>query len=558
MPTANTCPQCNSIFVVTDDDRVFLKKLAPVIGKNTFELPEPTLCPDCRQMRRQAAVNQLVLYRNTCALTGKPVVSHFHPDSGYTVYSQEAWWGDGWDPLSYGREFDFTRPFFEQFQELAKVVPYPALSTAYQYDENSEYTNYSGKNKNCYLIFDSDENRDCYYSYSLNGCSDCIDCHRVRRSELTAHSVDCLQCYNAAYVHNCQTCSDSMFLSSCIGCKNCIFCVNLKNKEYFVENKEVSPEQFTEIRSSLVSREAINTAAEHFQRFILGFPHRAMHGFQTENCTGDYLLNCKNAHNCFDGENLWDCRHAFQSPLPLKDSMDTEQSGEGERMYETSNCVYNTYDVYFSVTCWPVRSTFYSAFCGSISDCFGCTGLRHKKYCILNKQYSKEEYETLVPKMIEHMKKSGEWGQFFPPSLALFPYNETIAFDHVPLTKEQALALGYTWRDEAPADRQAATFVPPSTITDVPDSVVQERLACSACGKNYKVTAQELALLRRKNLPLPMECFFCRYRSRLKSRNPRKLWDRKCAKCEKAIRTTYSPERPEIVCCEECYLATVF
>jgi len=31
------------------------------------------------------------------------------------------------------------------------------------------------------------------------------------------------------------------------------------------------------------------------------------------------------------------------------------------------------------------------------------------KYCILNKQYSKEEYEELVPKIIEHMQKTGEW-----------------------------------------------------------------------------------------------------------------------------------------------------
>jgi hypothetical protein len=27
-----------------------------------------------------------------------------------------------------------------------------------------------------------------------------------------------------------------------------------------------------------------------------------------------------------------------------------------------------------------------------------------KEYCILNKQYTKEEYEILVPKIIEHMK----------------------------------------------------------------------------------------------------------------------------------------------------------
>jgi hypothetical protein len=43
---------------------------------------------------------------------------------------------------------------------------------------------------------------------------------------------------------------------------------------------------------------------------------------------------------------------------------------------------------------------------GNSSNLFGCIGLRGKEYCILNKQYTKEEYEALVPKIIEKMKES--------------------------------------------------------------------------------------------------------------------------------------------------------
>ena len=39
------------------------------------------------------------------------------------------------------------------------------------------------------------------------------------------------------------------------------------------------------------------------------------------------------------------------------------------------------------------------------SDAFGCIGLRNKQYCILNKQYTKQEYEELVPKIISHMNE---------------------------------------------------------------------------------------------------------------------------------------------------------
>lgn len=41
-------------------------------------------------------------------------------------------------------------------------------------------------------------------------------------------------------------------------------------------------------------------------------------------------------------------------------------------------------------------------------------------------------------------------------------------------------------------------------------------------------------------------------------RNPHKLFSRTCAKCGKSIQTTYSPERPEVVYCEQCYLAAVY
>ena len=66
----------------------------------------------------------------------------------------------------------------------------------------------------------------------------------------------------------------------------------------------------------------------------------------------------------------------------------------------------------------------------------------------MNKQYTKEEYEELVPKIIEHMKTPltnpllggegmSERGEFFPMHSSHYAYNETIAQDFFPLTKEQ-------------------------------------------------------------------------------------------------------------------------
>lgn len=62
----------------------------------------------------------------------------------------------------------------------------------------------------------------------------------------------------------------------------------------------------------------------------------------------------------------------------------------------------------------------------NISNCFGCVGLHDGyEHCILNTQYTKEEYQLLVPQIIEHMMKTGEWEESFPPKLSSYGYNET-------------------------------------------------------------------------------------------------------------------------------------
>ncbi|MDI6883360.1 MAG: hypothetical protein QMC93_02760 [Patescibacteria group bacterium] len=240
--------------------------------------------------------------------------------------------------------------------------------------------------------------------------------------------------------------------------------------------------------------------------------------------------------------------------------------------------------------------------CISSSNLFGCVGLRHKQYCILNKQYTKEEYERLVPKIIEHMKempyvdKKGrvyKYGEFFPPELSPFGYNETIAQEYFPLTKEQAIKQGYKWQDPEQRNYQIdiKTEELPDHIKDVKDDILGKVIQCAnaslqgsdpckaQCTTAFKLIEPELRFYKRMNLPLPRLCPNCRHYQRLKQRNPLKLWKRRCmcggqasvngvykntikhfhgdSPCPNEFETTYSPDRPEIVYCEPCYLAEV-
>ena len=83
------------------------------------------------------------------------------------------------------------------------------------------------------------------------------------------------------------------------------------------------------------------------------------------------------------------------------------------------------------------------------SFCIGCIGLKNMSYCILNKQYTKEEWEVLAEKIFGTMEADGSLGSFFPASMCPFYFNDTLAYlIDDSFTKEEVEAEGYLWRDE--------------------------------------------------------------------------------------------------------------
>jgi hypothetical protein len=228
--------------------------------------------------------------------------------------------------------------------------------------------------------------------------------------------------------------------------------------------------------------------------------------------------------------------------------------------------------------------------CFSAQDCFGCFGLKQKQYCIFNKQYLKEDYFILREKIIEHMRKGGEWGEYFPASVSPFSYNESMAQDYFPLTKNEALKAGYKWYDRPARDYKITlnTEDLPETISETKEEIINEVIQCSSqnskedkgkfslCTTAFNITSLELTLYKKMKIPIPEKCFPCRRQDRFTLRNPRKLWHRKCMcgsagspstminhfhgteKCKVEFETSYPPGRPEIIYCEKCYQAEVY
>ncbi len=550
------CKQCTQQFKTIDKDLDFYKRM---------DVPIPSLCPDCRGQRRLAWRNERTLFKRKCDLTGKPTISFYPQESPFKVYAQDSWWSDKWDAKEYGRDFDFSRPFLEQFNELLKEVPHMAMVVSH--GENSDYCPYAVYYKNSYMCVSGVVGEDMYYSFWSHDSKDCMDCYGCFQCEKCYECIQCINLYNSIYCKDSDNSHDLAFCVNCDGCKSCIGCYGLRHKEYYVFNKKVTPEEYErinkEIRSSaqelIKMREKMN---QHLQKY----PQRALQMVNTENCTGDYLLNCKDSHDCYLSEGLQDCAYMWDIPDGCKDSMDCIFSPGNELTYNTISTL-NGYNCIVLPFCWDVKTSSYSFQCFYSSNLFGCIGLKREKYCILNKQYSKEEYEELVPRIIEHMKKNSEWGEFFPVEMSPFGYNHTAAQVYFPLSREEALEREWPWADKDPeptkVEKTVAAAEVPESIADIPDNIVDWAITGEVTGKPFRIIPQELAFYRKMGLPVPRRHPNQRHQERQDMLNPYRLYERKCDKCETIIKTTFAPDPKGghggvIVYCEKCYLETVY
>lgn len=557
-----TCRECSADFQITAEDLAFLDKIAPVIAGRKFEVSQPTRCPDCRQQRRHAWRNERKLYHRNCDATGEPLISMYGQNNPHVIYKIDVWQGDSWDELSYGRDFDFSRPFFEQFKALQLAVPRLALSA--MHNENAPYVNHSGYNKNCHLIFAAEYNEDCMYGTQVIKSKNCVDTLNCYESESCYEVFDCEKCYGLFFSKNCSNCSDSWFLEDCKGCSNCLCCMNLRNKNNCFFNEQLTPEEFTARKKDFLARvnsEGVEKIRDEFREFTHKFPHRAATIVNCEHVEGDYLQNSKNLKHCFDLSYAEDCAYVYTG-FTIKDLRDICHTTEAEMGYEGLSFGFGAYGCLFTHGSWSSRNSLYCDIVQNCADCFGCVCVKQKKHCILNKKYSKEEYEALVPKIIEHMKKDGEWGEFFPMHCSPFAYNETLAQEYYPLSKKDVEKKKWLWREEKDEIPQVSKKIEasavPRDIKDVPDDILNWAIDCSITKRPYKIIKQELDFYRKMLLPVPRIHPEERHRRRMSERNPRKLWNRTCDNCSREIQTTFAPDRPEKIYCEECYLKEVY
>jgi hypothetical protein len=300
--------------------------------------------------------------------------------------------------------------------------------------------------------------------------------------------------------------------------------VGLRDKQYFYKNEQYSKKEYEKILKSynLHTFEGQERAKREFDNFKKSFDLTEPFMIHCINCLGDALLNSNNAKFCYNGRRLHNVKF-FENGNDIKDGYDMLTGGENEMCYEGIT-PDNDRLALFTIFSYKCSDITYTEYCFGSQDLFGCVGLKQSQNCILNKQYSKEEYFKLREKIIEHMKKTGEYGEFFPAKYSPFGYNETVADNYYPLDKESVKKQGFNYFDNLQITKDKGTITSdkiPNNINDVKDDFTKEILTCESTGRNYFITKDELNFYRKMQIPIPKKCFFVRHQERLLKRKPR-------------------------------------
>jgi uncharacterized protein YbaR (Trm112 family) len=567
------CQNCKKQFTIEPDDFAFYEKI---------QVPSPNFCPDCRQQRRMSWRNDYNFYMRECALCKNRVLSIYSIDKPTPVYCPKCWWGDQWSAKDYGKSIDLDKPFFLQFKELLNKVPALAiLNDDGIASVNCQYTNYFALGKNCYMVINSWKVEECMYSVCLVGAKNVVDSAVILKGgEHLHHAINVDASFRSRYVFNSMGLMNCSYCFDCRNCSNCFMSIGLRNKQYYFQNKQHTKEEYEKILKEYVLSTWSGTekARKEFEEFILRYPRKHANIVKSVNCSGDYLVNSKNAKHCYITVRVENSKY-FERGDTIRDSYDCLSGGEQELCYDSIN-PDNSYRALFTSYCHKDNDVLYSDSCQSSEQLFGCVGLKNAKYCVLNKQYIKEDYEELVSKLTEKMTERGEYGEFFPASLSPFCYNESVAQDEFPLSKEEVLATGFAWQENFTKTVGKETLIDiPDDINEIKNSILRDVLVCASCKRNYRITEEEFRFYRQNQIPIPRSCFFCRLRQLYKERGPVHLWMRTCQcsglkskngiyenttvhfhgsiHCPNEFETSYAPERPEIVYREACYNAEV-
>ena len=208
-------------------------------------------------------------------------------------------------------------------------------------------------------------------------------------------------------------------------------------------------------------------------------------------------------------------------------------------------------NVYFASDVW------YSRISPNSANLFGCVGMRRGNYAIFNKPLAKEEFQKQKQSILNHMRETGELGEFFPVALSPFCYNESVAQDYFPLEREVVIKDGWKWREDPDEQTSTKRLLAPEAASLTDEEVLKAVFRCQTSERSYRITRQELQFYRKHSLRLPTNCPEERLLRRIRSKRPRRQLRRHCAHCAIEVQTSLSQQDCANLLCEQCFQNSV-
>lgn len=490
-----TCSITGSEFPIYQSDKDFLEKISPTFAGKRFLLSLPKVFYQERLRTIMVQRNERKLYKKKSCITDKELICVFDPASPYKTCEYDIRHSEAVDNKSVGIDFDESMWFALQLNRLVKqAILRPLLRTVDC--ENCQYNNYVAHSKNCYMCFSCVISENCVYSYYCDNCEYCYEC---------MHTENCKYCFNVLHGMHCYKCFASRNMESCTECYNssnlrncsyCIDCHDLEDKKYCIKNQAVSQEIFEQALWEIEIKALPSLVGRNMKQEII----------LSEKCLGNAIHE---SSRCKFGYLLYKhCEQVSYSSRIVSCSNIMDSYGElaSEYIYSSVTCTAGGYMIGFSAFCYPsCQRLRYCYDCLNCQDCFWCVGLKDSQFCILNKQYSKAEYELQVAKIIQDLESRSEWGKLLIQSP--FWYNDTIAQDYYPLERQEALEQWFSRQDNHydPSIWIQATIawdhIP--NIHKVDDSILQAIILCKETQRPFRISKTELDFYRKHHIDLP-------------------------------------------------------
>lgn len=578
------CSRTGEEFPIYKSDIDMLEKISPTIAGKKFLFPLPTLSPESRLRRMMMFRNERTLYKRKCDETWKSIVSLYPEQHDGKVYSPDIWRSDNRNPLAFGKDYIPGR-FYSDLKDLFKEVPF--LNLFAFNNENSDYTNGSEWNKNCYMIFASDHNQNCYYSYSILKCKNVVDCYGCKWCENSYQAIDSINSMKIIYSQNVEDSFNITFSYNVKNCKNVFLSTDLKDKEYYFMNQYVWKEKRESDITPRIQNIFKNGEYEMYEEKLENIKKwsivKNMNIMNTYNGIWDLISNSKNVKHSFEVHDAEDIIGVINANN-CKDIMWWYVVVDGsQKVHEWVWCAanYATSTVRNSRT--PVKNTHFSNFIMNVENMLGVVSCRDKQYCILNKQYTKEQWEEKAIQIVTELQSQNKRGEFFDSEFSPFPYNDTVAMEYYPITSDQLtilepekfisnalLDLGWeqkikikwkTQENEINMPENIQTIKKwelPTDISKVEDDIINKAMICEVSGRPFRISVQELHFCRRNGLPIPTKHPDIRHKERLYKRPGRCLHTRICDKCEQKIISIYRQDSELKIYCEPCYNKEIY